>query len=357
MTFSKKINKFKCPWEKSQAMMKKVLLLSIAFIMCSTSAGNAAAELVYDDFDDGLLGTNQGGQVGPMSPDLNSDGWGDYDPTIEFTADSAEGPYALSLTYNFASGQWCGYWSYANDGDPDAPPDETLDVSSYSKLKLWVKGTLGTEQFKIELKSSDQEVSYYYVTNLGTEWKEVEIPFSSFTKVPWVSDPVDFTRLRQLNIVFDRAPLSSTVYIDTIEFVEEGAAPQPPTADFEYTPTSPSAGETVMFDATASTDPDGTITSYSWNFGDGTEGTGATVSHTYSSGGEYSVTLTVIDNDGLTDTKTLQLTVQSTGGGEENNPAGGGEPINFIMVVGVVVIIAALLGALIWIKHRTPTGW
>jgi YVTN family beta-propeller protein len=73
---------------------------------------------------------------------------------------------------------------------------------------------------------------------------------------------------------------------------------QGPTADFNSTPaqaTSPS-----NFDASASTEPDGTVASYFWDFGDGNTTTTAvpTASHTYATGGDYNVTLTVTDNEG-----------------------------------------------------------
>lgn len=54
----------------------------------------------------------------------------------------------------------------------------------------------------------------------------------------------------------------------------------------------------VNFDATGSKDPDGTVASYAWLFGDGTTGTGVKPSHTYAAAGSYTVTLTVTDNDG-----------------------------------------------------------
>ena len=54
--------------------------------------------------------------------------------------------------------------------------------------------------------------------------------------------------------------------------------------------------KTVAFDGTASTDDDGTIASYLWNFGDSTTGTGATNTHNYTTAGTYNVTLTVTDN-------------------------------------------------------------
>ena len=52
------------------------------------------------------------------------------------------------------------------------------------------------------------------------------------------------------------------------------------------------------FDATGSSDPDGTIASYSWTFGDGSTATGASPSHLYAASGNYSVVLTVVDNNG-----------------------------------------------------------
>src|SRR5699024_4014823 len=51
-------------------------------------------------------------------------------------------------------------------------------------------------------------------------------------------------------------------------------------------------------DGTGSTDPDGTIVSYLWDWGDGTTSTGETASHVYSAVGEYTVTLEVTDDRG-----------------------------------------------------------
>jgi Zn-dependent metalloprotease len=83
-----------------------------------------------------------------------------------------------------------------------------------------------------------------------------------------------------------------------------GTGNQPPTADFTYVTND----LTVDFTDT-STDSDGTIVSWDWNFGDGNTSTAQNPSHTYAAGGTYSVTLTVTDNDGATDSVTKDVTV------------------------------------------------
>lgn len=63
------------------------------------------------------------------------------------------------------------------------------------------------------------------------------------------------------------------------------------------------------FDGASSSDPDGSIASYTWSFGDGATGSGAQVDHIYGAAGTYTVTLTVTDNEGATDTETKSVRV------------------------------------------------
>jgi hypothetical protein len=74
-----------------------------------------------------------------------------------------------------------------------------------------------------------------------------------------------------------------------------GTEPSRPVAAFAYSPTNPIVGQTISFDASSSYDPNGTIMSYLWDFGDGTTTnvTGAGVSHTYTSASTNTVSLTV----------------------------------------------------------------
>ena len=84
---------------------------------------------------------------------------------------------------------------------------------------------------------------------------------------------------------------------------------QPPTALFTFSPKNPLVNEEITFDASASTDPDGSIVSYEWDFGDGNTGSGKIVTHSYPSAGDYTVTLTVTDDKGAKDTTTREIKV------------------------------------------------
>jgi parallel beta-helix repeat protein len=71
----------------------------------------------------------------------------------------------------------------------------------------------------------------------------------------------------------------------------------------------------LIFSGSSSVDSDGTIANYSWNFGDGTTGYGVTAMHLYSTKGTYTVILTIIDDDGGTNSISLLLTISSTSKG------------------------------------------
>jgi PKD repeat protein len=122
-----------------------------------------------------------------------------------------------------------------------------------------------------------------------------------------------------------------------------------PVAVFFFTPESPKVEETVTFNATASLDPDGTITNYRWNLGDGTVLEGpdkAVITYAYESAGTFQVVLIVVDDQGAESAPfVLTITVE-----ELPPPTILGIPLETAIIIGAViggVIVAFLLFRLI----------
>jgi len=84
-----------------------------------------------------------------------------------------------------------------------------------------------------------------------------------------------------------------------------------PTAVIAASSTSGTAPMSVTFNGSGSMDPDGTISSYAWNFGDGTTASGSAVSKTFNTAGTYTVTLTVTDNRGGKGTSSAVIQVSA----------------------------------------------
>ena len=97
----------------------------------------------------------------------------------------------------------------------------------------------------------------------------------------------------------------------TRKYIQVGPSNQSPQADFDYDPRNPSVGDAVRFDGRSSTDSDGYITSWNWDFnGDGnTDRTGRVVWNGFGSSGTKRVRLTVRDNQGATSTKSQLIQV------------------------------------------------
>jgi hypothetical protein len=130
------------------------------------------------------------------------------------------------------------------------------------------------------------------------------------------SDPIDLEpdQTGTFWVYLGNSELSSMVadYVLQFNCFEVTELPEnrvPPEALFTCSTLEPLVNETITFDASGCNDVDGTVVNYFWNFGDGTTATrtSATITHSYSVEGTFSVTLTVTDNDGLTSSATQTL--------------------------------------------------
>ncbi|MBA7559341.1 hypothetical protein ES708_00955 [subsurface metagenome] len=104
---------------------------------------------------------------------------------------------------------------------------------------------------------------------------------------------------------------------------EEDKEDKKPEAKIEY---SLIEENIVVFDGSSSSDEDGTIVSYSWDFGDGGIGSGVTVTYIYNEPGNYKVTLTVTDDDGAYKKDVANIKLKN----KDNNIENISEPNEFI---------------------------
>ena len=116
---------------------------------------------------------------------------------------------------------------------------------------------------------------------------------------------------------------TGTTVVQTVAQALGNTAPPPvnqaPTAAFTSSPTNLA----VSFDGSASRDPDGTVASYRWDFGDGSAaGSGAKPAHTYATAGTFQATLTVTDNLGATGTVAHPITVAAAAATAPAAPTG-----------------------------------
>lgn len=169
----------------------------------------------------------------------------------------------------------------------------------------------------------------------GTDWQAIYDPLNATMNVgtgPWkFKDRVEGEYLR-----YERYP---NYYYSPMGWPT-------PVASFTYAPSEPALNQAVNFDASDSYHPNGTITSYSWNFGDGTTAPGIIANHAYASAGNYTVVLNVTDSEGLWSTETKFVDVQAPP-----------PEIPWLWVgVGVVVIVVVVGAAVfLWTRKGKPS--
>jgi len=163
--------------------------------------------------------------------------------------------------------------------------NNTQNVYSYDSTNIWNS----TEKIKYTYKGSKFE---NYMGNYWDDYTGSDADEDGIGDTPYSidSDKDNYPLMERFENYF-------------------AAENKPPIADFTYTPEYPIVDQTIEFDASSSYDPDGTIVSYDWDFGDGAKASGDVVTHAYSSAGNYTVILTVTDNEGAKNSTSKMISV------------------------------------------------
>lgn len=226
----------------------------------------------FQPLPDDVLGNRVGYGTCCTTRDLVASAYGIYNDTLTGPIVPASNAYrGLRTGFGFSVG---------NRGSTS----ETVQVNFYFSTDRWIDTTdiyLGSTTLSLAPGTSKRPSAVYF-----------DLPLS------FTPDTYYFGYIIDPNNAIAEADESNNVV--SMETPTTVPPYTPPFACFTASSNSGVAPVTLSFDASCSSDPDGSVASYSWNFGDGGGASGATPSHQYTTPGYYAVTLTVTDNQGYT---------------------------------------------------------
>ena len=168
------------------------------------------------------------------------------------------------------------------------------------------------DRLPVALVSGIYEVETWKTADGGASWSRQAVtsgdtannvrPISPRGFIPFTGD---------MSVVWIRGIYNSYVdYRTSVTTILATGGNSPPIADAEASPRTGTAPQQVAFDGRPSRDPDGSVASWNWDFGDGAQGSGAQVTHTYTTPGRYFPKLTVTDNAGANDVFVAEVVVR-----------------------------------------------
>jgi YD repeat-containing protein len=307
----------------------------------------------YRKSSDGTTQTQQWGQETdvPVTGDFDGDGKTDFavvraSDTNWYILQSSNGMNAIQWG---AVGDRLVPGDYDGDGKTDAAVWRASDNTWYIR-----KSSTGVMQALAWGISADYPVPADYDGDGKTDiaiWR-------TSTGGWWISKSIDGS---QYYVPFGAAgdiplPVSYVSYFSLSNQSPVAEAGGPYTA---------AVNTAIQLDGRGSTDADGQIYGYNWNFGDGTTGTGGTPSHIYSSPGTYTVSLTVTDNQGFvssSDTSTVTVIAAAAARLDPFNAVGNDNIISrnfnwktglagFPGRAGLTTGISLSYNSLVWVKQ------
>lgn len=217
---------------------------------------------------------------------------------------SGTDPAGRNLTMYFVTSSWTEYFINWKSQPTYRliPSNSVLVPGSKGQWMTW--DVTNDVQYLIE-----QRVNYGWKITDEDSWKQPNIPMVYF-------------RTKEYG--------QYTPFLEVTYTISD--AKTPPLPGFFLTPVNPSVDDTIQFRDT-SYDSDGTISEWLWNFGDGTTSTSSSPTHAYTQEGQYTVTLKVTDNDGMTASTTTLVSIG----------AGKSTPGFELLIVGAALIVAFLV--------------
>jgi YVTN family beta-propeller protein len=170
---------------------------------------------------------------------------------------------------------------------PTTEVPKSLAVSPDGK-KLYIANADAADTVSVAETATNMIVGAPIAVPAGVD----EIAIAPSGKTAWVAGGEKVTPVNLLTEKAETAIATTGAGVSFLAITPD----QSPTAAF----TAPSAtvGTPATFSGAASTDPDGSVVSWSWGFGDGGVGSGVSVTHTYAAPGSYNAKLSVVDNEG-----------------------------------------------------------
>jgi PKD repeat protein len=223
--------------------------------------------------------------------------WGDYSMLSVDPTDDCTFWYTQEYYASVGSAPWrtrIGSFQLSDcSGTADNPPSVSITSPSDGAI---VSGTVSITADASDDNGVDQVEFFVDNNRLGTD-ADGSDGWSASWDTTGASEGSHTVSATATDTAGQTASDSVGVTVDNVN--------DPPVASFTYSCT----GLSCDFDASGSSDPDGSITNYAWNFGDGGTASGVAPSHTYNAGGTYAVTLTVTDDRGGTDSDSQELIV------------------------------------------------
>jgi hypothetical protein len=220
---------------------------------------------------------------------------GDYIAGAVYNASTMLAPSGLDYVYSFSASDGTDWATGAPAIAIDAPD---VDNPPMADARLWpIMNGFRDTVFVFDAANSTDD--------LGLSAWQWEFGDGFTSNVDRISHT--YASLGTFTVNLTIWDLSGQSDMDTFTVT---VANQLPIAQASVSPSSSGYVTTVFtFDATSSTDSDGSISSYSWTFGDGASDTGVIVTHTYALKQSFGATLTVTDNDGAIDQASLTIYV------------------------------------------------